>query len=175
MPKTTRHATHRVAYEGAVDADGHILEPPELWETYLEPKYRDRALRINLDENGLEELEIGGTRSVMSRALTTASVLVVCSSDRTGIHPFPLHAAFPVGLGLPRPRRCWSARLTGRGCSPPTLMRAPSAVPSTPPAATPASPATTPSRCRCAAQAGRVLQPCFVAANDLRYSIQRRM
>ncbi len=78
-------------------------------------------------------------------------------------------------LRRPRPRRCWSARLTGRGCSPPTLMRAPSAVPSTPPAATPASPATTPSRCRCAAQAGRVLQPCFVAANDLRYSIQRRM
>ena len=28
-----------------IDADGHILEPPDLWETYLEPKYRDRAIR----------------------------------------------------------------------------------------------------------------------------------
>ena len=24
-----------------IDADGHILEPPDLWEKYLEPKYRD--------------------------------------------------------------------------------------------------------------------------------------
>ncbi len=27
-------------------ADGHILEPPGLWERYLEPKYRDRAMRL---------------------------------------------------------------------------------------------------------------------------------
>ena len=54
-------------HRGAVDADGHILEPPDLWETYLEPRYRDRALRVQLDENGLEELSIGGQRSVMSR------------------------------------------------------------------------------------------------------------
>src|SRR5205814_8113501 len=67
MPKSTMHETERLSFDGAVDADGHILEPPDLWETYLEPKYRDRALRIIHDENGLEELEIGGQRSVMSR------------------------------------------------------------------------------------------------------------
>jgi len=61
------HETHRLSYDGGVDADGHILEPPDLWEKYLEPKYRDRALRIVVDENGLEELEIGGRRSKMSR------------------------------------------------------------------------------------------------------------
>jgi hypothetical protein len=33
------------------DADGHVLEPPDLWERYLEPKYRDRAICIkNLDK-----------------------------------------------------------------------------------------------------------------------------
>jgi predicted TIM-barrel fold metal-dependent hydrolase len=52
---------------GAVDADGHILEPPDLWELYLEPKHRDRALRFTLDDKGLEQLEIGGKPSVMSR------------------------------------------------------------------------------------------------------------
>ena len=57
----------RLSFAGAVDADGHILEPPDLWETYLEAKYRDRALRLVPDENGLEELEIGGARSRMSR------------------------------------------------------------------------------------------------------------
>jgi len=61
------HDTQRLSFNGAVDADGHILEPPDLWETYLEPTYRDRALRLVRDENGLEELEIGGKRSVMSR------------------------------------------------------------------------------------------------------------
>jgi uncharacterized protein len=61
------HEAHRVAFEGAVDADGHILEPPDLWETYIDPKFRDRALRIVVDEHGLEELEINGRRSTMSK------------------------------------------------------------------------------------------------------------
>ena len=63
----TMHETHRIEASGAVDADAHILEPPDLWENYIEPKYRDRALRIRIDENGLEELEIDGKRSTMSR------------------------------------------------------------------------------------------------------------
>ncbi len=33
----------RFPYAGAIDADGHILEPPGLWEKYIDPKYRDRA------------------------------------------------------------------------------------------------------------------------------------
>jgi predicted TIM-barrel fold metal-dependent hydrolase len=61
------HETQRLSHAGAVDADGHILEPPDLWETYIDPQYRDRALRIVVDENGLEALEIGGKPSVMSR------------------------------------------------------------------------------------------------------------
>ena len=35
--KSTMHETQRLSFDGAVDADGHILEPPDLWETYLEP------------------------------------------------------------------------------------------------------------------------------------------
>ncbi len=61
------HETHRLDAPGAVDADGHILEPPDLWETYLEPRYRDRALRFSIDENGLEELVYDGQRSQLSR------------------------------------------------------------------------------------------------------------
>ena len=61
------HETHRLSWDGAVDADGHILEPADLWDSYLEPAYRDRALRIVKDENGLDELVIGGHRSKMSR------------------------------------------------------------------------------------------------------------
>ena len=62
MSKPMHHTEPPLRFEGAVDADGHILEPPDLWERYLEPKYRDRALRFILDDRGLEQLEIGGVR-----------------------------------------------------------------------------------------------------------------
>ena len=58
---------YRIKYSGVMDADGHILEPPDLWERYLEPRYRDRALRIRTDDEGLEYLEIGGKPSLLSR------------------------------------------------------------------------------------------------------------
>ena len=61
------HETGHLSYAGAVDADGHILEPPDLWETHLEPKFRDRALRIVRDDRDLELLQIGGQPSTMSR------------------------------------------------------------------------------------------------------------
>ena len=40
-----------------VDSDGHILEPLDLWERYLEPQYRDRAIRRRVNEKGYEYLE----------------------------------------------------------------------------------------------------------------------
>ncbi len=61
------HATKQLSHPGAVDADGHILEPPDLWERYIDPQFRDRALRFIIDDNGLEALEIGGKPSIMSR------------------------------------------------------------------------------------------------------------
>ena len=57
----------RLEYPGGVDGDGHILEPPDLWERYLEPAYRERALRIRKDEQGLEYLEIDGRSSKLVR------------------------------------------------------------------------------------------------------------
>ena len=41
-----------------IDADGHILEPLDLWDKYIEPKFRDRAPRIEKGENGKERLVI---------------------------------------------------------------------------------------------------------------------
>jgi uncharacterized protein len=41
-----------------VDCDAHVMEPPDLWQRYLEPKYRDRAIRI-VDDDGVEKLIIG--------------------------------------------------------------------------------------------------------------------
>jgi len=39
-----------------IDADGHILEPLDLWDKYIDPKFRDRAPRLVKGENGKERL-----------------------------------------------------------------------------------------------------------------------
>lgn len=39
-----------------VDMDSHVMEPPDLWLNYLEPRYRHRAIRIERNANGVESL-----------------------------------------------------------------------------------------------------------------------
>jgi predicted TIM-barrel fold metal-dependent hydrolase len=41
-----------------VDADGHILEPLNLWLDYIDPAYRDRAPRLITNANGKQQLQI---------------------------------------------------------------------------------------------------------------------
>ena len=47
-----------------VDADGHVLEPMDMWENYLESKYKDRAIRWKVDDKGLDYWEIDGKPSM---------------------------------------------------------------------------------------------------------------
>jgi hypothetical protein len=54
-------------YDGTVDADGHVLEPAWLWEHYLESKYADRAMRVEVDDRGLEYLSLDGRPSEKTR------------------------------------------------------------------------------------------------------------
>ncbi|MFI4933501.1 MAG: amidohydrolase family protein [Caulobacterales bacterium] len=41
-----------------VDCDSHVMEPADLWQRYLEPEFRDRAIRIER-RDGVEHLIIG--------------------------------------------------------------------------------------------------------------------
>ncbi len=50
-----------------IDCDGHILEPPDLWEKHLEARYRSRAIRIRVGNDGYEYLEIDGRRATLPR------------------------------------------------------------------------------------------------------------
>jgi predicted TIM-barrel fold metal-dependent hydrolase len=43
-----------------IDSDGHVLEPPDFWIKYLDPKYRDRAPELFVDTDGKERLRIEG-------------------------------------------------------------------------------------------------------------------
>src|SRR5437773_10231844 len=42
------------------DADGHILEPLDLWDRYMDPAYRERAPRLIIGDNGKERLLVEG-------------------------------------------------------------------------------------------------------------------
>jgi len=41
-----------------VDMDSHVLEPPDLWDTYLEERYQHRSIQIREDAKGIEELYV---------------------------------------------------------------------------------------------------------------------
>lgn len=41
------------------DADSHALEPMEMWQEYVEPKYRAGAPRLIIDENNIERMVVG--------------------------------------------------------------------------------------------------------------------
>jgi predicted TIM-barrel fold metal-dependent hydrolase len=48
-----------------VDADGHVLEPADTWERYIDPRFRDRALRVGIDADGFENLFIDNEPTLM--------------------------------------------------------------------------------------------------------------
>ena len=43
-----------------VDADGHILEPLNLWTDYIDPAYSDRAPRLVTNNKGRQQLQVDG-------------------------------------------------------------------------------------------------------------------
>ncbi|MGH7840150.1 MAG: amidohydrolase family protein [Candidatus Binataceae bacterium] len=47
-----------------IDADGHILEPPDLWEQYIEPKFREICPKVLMTEQGGEVLRIEGDHAI---------------------------------------------------------------------------------------------------------------
>src|SRR5690348_17765023 len=49
----------RRAYN-VVDADGHILEPLNLWRDYIGPGFRERRPRFVIDDSGKERLTVEG-------------------------------------------------------------------------------------------------------------------
>ncbi len=76
----------RFGHSGTVDGDGHILEPPDLWENYLESKFVDRALRVRVDDDGLEYLEIDGRPSKRTRK---GSLGVMGAMGEENLRPSP--------------------------------------------------------------------------------------
>ena len=71
-----------------IDSDGHILEPLNLWENYIDRAFRDRAPRLFIDEDGKERLRIdgrafGGRKGLGALGAVGARDGVVCDDTMT--------------------------------------------------------------------------------------------
>ncbi len=97
---------HKFKHAGAVDADGHILEPADLWENYIEEKYKPKALRLRRDQQGVEYIEIGGRPSKFQRGERLSRFAAMGSVDRN--HDLPTGMTYgqlnPLGAMDPKER-----------------------------------------------------------------------
>src|SRR5581483_4161471 len=55
---------------GIVDIDAHIIEPPNLWREYVEPRFRDQAIRVERTADGMNRFVVRGRPSRVFPALT---------------------------------------------------------------------------------------------------------
>ena len=99
-------ATTRTSYEGVIDADGHINEPHDLWERYLEPQYRDRAVAIHVDTNGRERLHVGGkpSRFFTADILARGRGMGLTFKEREARSNIPYKDSIPFGGNDPKER-----------------------------------------------------------------------
>ena len=93
----------RFPYDGAIDADGHVLEPAWLWEEYLEERFRPRALRVRTDERGLEYLELDGRPSERTKNGVLGLMGAMGDPDAQARSRPALHGPHPVTAPAARP------------------------------------------------------------------------
>lgn len=100
----------RMPTSGLIDADGHILEPADLWQTYLEAEFADRAVRVDVNEQGLEYLVID--QAPFTRLSPGALSLLGAMGDETA-RPSPdrrYMQTMPFGAGDAVERVQWLDR-----------------------------------------------------------------
>jgi predicted TIM-barrel fold metal-dependent hydrolase len=87
-----------------IDADGHVLEPLDLWDRYIDPAFRDRAPRLVIDKDGkqrllIEEQVLGSSKglgvvgAIGARDGTVAELDMTYADGRKG--GFDPHARIP--------------------------------------------------------------------------------
>ena len=92
---------------GIIDADGHVLEPADLWEEYLETRYRDRGIHVRVDGAGLEYLEVDGApMSLLSPG--ALGMLGAMGDDEAVMGPDRRYMeVMPLGACDPKHRVAW--------------------------------------------------------------------
>jgi len=98
-----------------IDADGHICEPPALWNDYIEKKHRADAIRVERDPDGRDWISINGR---IRRNLRPAAACVPWGMDDPNKVP-SWDDILPGSYdGAARPR-CWRRKASSARCSTP--------------------------------------------------------
>ncbi len=101
MPKTTR-----TIHQGVIDADGHINEPDDLWQRYIDPQFRDRAIHMGKDPDGRERLQIDGrpSRYLNAELLSRGRTMGMTFEERTAYMDVRYRDSIPFGGNDPKER-----------------------------------------------------------------------
>lgn len=67
---TSASTSHLPKKYFVISADCHVLEPPDLWERRIEPKFRHRLPRVEIDAKGHKTLTVEGARPLRIRDFT---------------------------------------------------------------------------------------------------------
>ncbi len=94
-----------LSYDNIVDADGHVLEPADLWERYMDPPLRDRALRL-IVEKDRDVIEIGGKPSRFLTATGLNMIFGGMGKEDADLHDmtYDYLAGAPFGSTDPKER-----------------------------------------------------------------------
>ena len=92
-------------FNNVIDADGHILEPADTWEKYIDPKFRDRAMRIR-KYDGKEVVEMDGNRSQFFdvKVLTMLGAMGKSAEELAAMMEEPYPGSYPFGSMDPKDR-----------------------------------------------------------------------
>jgi predicted TIM-barrel fold metal-dependent hydrolase len=92
-----------LSYNNIIDADGHILEPADTWERYIDPTFRDRALRIS-KRDGKDVLEIDGKPFFDVKVLTMLGAMGKSTEELASMMEEPYPGSAPFGSMDPSER-----------------------------------------------------------------------
>ena len=88
-----------------IDADSHFMEPLDLWEQYIDPKFRPHCLRFEQDSaSGQYAIAVENTRTTRAGGLSIEELMGVAvgygqKEEGKGLKSFDPSAAFSYSLG----------------------------------------------------------------------------
>ena len=80
-----------------ISVDDHVIEPPDLWERHITPKYRDAAPKVVCND-GLWQWELEGKRKVIT------GLVAVAGTPSTEWDPMPMNLGNPPAAGSGDPK-----------------------------------------------------------------------
>src|SRR4029077_20202228 len=70
-----------------IDADGHVMEPADMWQRWIDPAFRDRAPRVVQGPDGRARFGTDGRLSPRADAISAAMLAAFAENTRRHVAP----------------------------------------------------------------------------------------